>query len=126
MSKHTLAITGDKVWGYLKKGVDAIAIPVSKTLGPEAGSTLMYRTFNRGPRLIDDGYYTAEGIEPKDPHVRLVAEFYKEAISRTNKKVGDGTSTTSSVAHSLFNHIYCFLYADFFDYHSAFDLFGQI
>lgn len=36
MSRHTLAISGDRVWKYLKLGVDAIAIPVSKTLGPEA------------------------------------------------------------------------------------------
>jgi chaperonin GroEL len=111
MSKPTLVLSDKKVIDVLKKGVDAISIPVSKTLGPEAGTTLMYRTYNRGPRNVDDGFYTSEVIVPKDPFVRLVSEFYKEATMRTNRKVGDGTSATTVIGSALFNEIYSRLQA---------------
>src|SRR3990167_6801802 len=104
--KHTLMAQDAEALRYIKKGVDIIGEAVRRTLGPEAGSTLMYRTYNRGPRLVDDGFYTAEVIVPKDPYVRLVSEFFKEATMRTNRKVGDGTSATTTIASSLFNNIY--------------------
>lgn len=106
MSKTTQVISDKRVLDILKKGVDAIVTPVSKTFGPEAGTTLMYRTYNRGPRNVDDGFYTSEVIVPKDPHVRLVSEFFKEATMRTNRKVGDGTSATTIIAGALFNDLY--------------------
>jgi len=112
MSKPTLVCSSDKqVLEYLKRGVKAISIPVSRTLGPEAKTTLMYRTYNRGPRNVDDGYYTSEVILPKHPFIKLVAEFFKEAVMRTNRKVGDGTSGTACVARALFNDIYAKLQA---------------
>lgn len=106
MSRPTQVLSNDKVLETLKKGVDAVTIPVSKTFGPEAGTTLMYRTYNRGPRNVDDGFYTSEVIVPKDPHTRLVSEFFKEATMRTNRKVGDGTSATTILAGALFNDLY--------------------
>src|SRR3990167_2089989 len=112
MSKSTLVCSSDKqVLEYLKRGVKAISIPVSRTLGPEAKTTLMYRTYNRGPRNVDDGFYTAEVILPKNSFVRLVAEFYKEGIAKTNRKVGDGTSGTNSVGDALFDNVYAKLQA---------------
>jgi len=112
MSKSTLVCSSDKqVLDYLKQGVDAIAVPVAKTLGPEAKTTLMYRTYNRGPRNVDDGFYTAEVIIPKNPFVKLIAEFFKEATMRTNRKVGDGTSATTVIARALFHDIYTKLQA---------------
>lgn len=106
MSKSTQVISDKRVIEIIKKGVDAITGPVSKTFGPEAGTTLMYRTYNRGPRNVDDGFYTSEVIIPKDPHVRLVAEFFKESTMRTNRKVGDGTSATTVIGGALFNDLY--------------------
>src|SRR3990167_7983827 len=106
MSKTTQTLRGKKVLEALRAGVEAIAEPVADTFGPEAGTTLMYRTYNRGPRNVDDGFYTSEVIVPKDPFVRLVSEFYKEATMRTNRKVGDGTSATTVIGSSLFNDIY--------------------
>jgi len=106
MSRHTLLAQDAQALRYIKQGVDIIGEAVRRTLGPEAGSTLMYRTFNRGPRLVDDGYYTAEVIVPKNPFVRLASEYFKEATMRTNKKVGDGTSATTTIAWKLFNEIY--------------------
>src|SRR3990167_4869246 len=106
MSKTTQTLRGKKVLEALRAGVEAIAEPVADTFGPEAGTTLMYRTYNRGPRNVDDGFYTAEVIIPKDPFVRLVAEYFKEATMRTNRKVGDGTSATTIVGSALFKDQY--------------------
>lgn len=106
MQKSTLLLQDEKALEKIKKGVDIIYGAVKRTLGPEAGTTLMYRTYNRGPRNVDDGFYTAEVIMPKDPHVRLVSEFFKEATMRTNRKVGDGTSATTTIAGVLFNDVY--------------------
>ena len=111
MSKTTIVLSDKSVLEVLKKGVDAIVTPVSKTLGPEAGTTLMYRSYNRGPRNVDDGFYTSEVIVPKNPHIRLVSEFFKEATMRTNRKVGDGTSATTVLAGALFHEIYSKLHA---------------
>jgi len=106
MAKSTLVALDAKALAYAKKGVDAIYEPVRRTFGPEAGTTLMYRSYGRGPRCVDDGYYTAEVITPKNPFVKLVAEFFKEGTKKTNEKVGDGTTGTTIIAGVLFNDIY--------------------
>ncbi len=106
MSKATLVLQDDKALQAIREGVRAISEPVKRTLGPECGTTLMYRTYGRGPRNVDDGYWTAQAIEPKSPFTKLAAEFYKESIKKTNEKVGDGTSSTSCVAAALFEDIY--------------------
>lgn len=104
--KPTLIAQDGKALRYLKEGVDLIYGAVRRTLGPEARTTLMYRTFNRGPRNVDDGFYTSEVIVPKDPFVKLASDFFKEATMRTNRKVGDGTSATTVIAGKLFNELY--------------------
>jgi len=111
MSKPTLLAQDARALKYIKEGVDVIYGAVKRTLGPEPLTTLMYRTFNRGPRNVDDGFYTAEVIVPKNPFIRLAAEFFKEAVMRTNRRVGDGTSTTAVIGGVLFNDLYKLLSA---------------
>lgn len=106
MSNHTLLAQDAEALKHIKEGVDIIYGAVKRTLGPEAKTTLMYRTYNRGPRLVDDGFYTAEVIVPKNPYVKLASEFFKEATMRTNRRVGDGTSATTTIAGVLFNDLY--------------------
>ena len=106
MSRFTLLAQDLQALKYIKQGVDIIGETVRQTLGPEAGSSLMYRTYNRGPRLVDDGFYTAEVIVPRNPFVRMASEYFKEATMRTNRKVGDGTSATTVIGWKLFNDIY--------------------
>ncbi len=110
MGRPTKTFLDKKALDIIRIGVNVIFEPVRRTLGPECGTTLMYRTMNRGPRNVDDGYYTAEVIEPKDPAVKLAADFFKEGIKRTNQKVGDGTSTTCVIGGTLFNEMYDRLY----------------
>lgn len=104
--RTTKTIMGPKARKAIYDGVNAVAAPVSKTLGPQARKALMFRTFNRGSRIVDDGYTVAECQEPKDQFARLAATTFKEACKRTNEKVGDGTATTATLAGKLFNLAY--------------------
>lgn len=106
MSRITRTIIGDKARKIILEGVNAIGIPVGMTLGPQARKALMYRTFNRGSRIVDDGHIVAECQEPKDPFVRLAANTFKEACKRTNEKVGDATATTAVIGCRLYNDCY--------------------
>lgn len=103
MSQTTRTIVGKKSREAIRKGVNAIYIPVSLTLGPQARKALMYRTHNRGSRIVDDGHIVAQCQEPKDPFVRLAASTFKEACQRTNERVGDGTATTAVIGGRLYN-----------------------
>lgn len=109
MSKPTKTIIGTKARKAVLDGVNAIYEPVRRTLGPQAKKALLYRTFNRGSRIVDDGYTVAEVQEPKDPFIRLAATAFKETCKRTNEKVGDGTTTTVCIAGKLFNDSYTLL-----------------
>lgn len=106
MSEPTQVLMDAEALEQIKKGVEAIYEPVRRTFGKECGTTLMYRTHNRGPRNVDDGYWTAESVVPKNPFARLAAEFFKEGTKRTNLKVGDGTSGTTILAGVLFKQLY--------------------
>lgn len=106
MSKVTLLATDKKAFAYIKEAVDLAYNAVKVTLGKDASTTLMYRTFGRGARFADDGYWTLESIQPKNPFVRLAFDAFKEATKKTNERCGDGTSGTTVFGGALFNDVY--------------------
>lgn len=106
MSRPTKTLIGDRARKAVLEGVRSIYIPVQTTLGPQGRGALLYRSFNRGSRVTDDGYTVAECQEPKDVHVRLVATAFKEACKRTNEKIGDGTTTTATIGGRLMEDCY--------------------
>lgn len=106
MNKTTRTIWGEKARKAVHAGVNAIYIPVALTLGPNPRKALLYRTHNRGARIVDDGHIVAQCQEPRDPHARMAASVFKEACQRTNEKVGDGTATTAVIGGRLFNDLY--------------------
>lgn len=82
-------------------GVKAIYDPVRLTLGPEGGNALLYRTYNRGPRITNDGKTIAGVVEPKNEFQAIVASSFREACERTDVEAGDGTTTTTVLAGYL-------------------------
>lgn len=106
LMKNTKTLLDGKARLAVHQGVNAIYQPVKRTLGPHGRSALIYRTYNRGSRITDDGVTVAEVQEPKDPFVRLTAETFKEMCKRTVEKVGDGTTTTAVIGGKLWNDIY--------------------
>lgn len=109
MNRPTITLVGEKARKAVLAGVDAIYDPVKRTIGPEGKTALLYRTFNRGSRITDDGVTVSECQEPKDPHVRLAAQAFKEACKRTVEKVGDGTTTTAVIGGKLMHDVYALL-----------------
>jgi chaperonin GroEL len=95
--RPTKTLLGKDAQEAIIKGVSAIYEPVKRTLGPQGKSALLYRTYNRGSRITDDGVTVADCQEPKNAHIRLVAQAFKEMCKRTVEKVGDGTTTTAVI-----------------------------
>lgn len=106
MTRPTRTLLDDKARLAVLNGVNAIFEPVRRTFGPQGRNALLYRSYNRGGRITNDGYTVAECQEPKNISERLAAAAFKEACKRTNEKVGDGTTGTAIVAGQLFNDLY--------------------
>lgn len=102
----TDVLTGATARKKVRAGVNAVYNAVKLTLGPEGMNALLPRSFNRGPRLTNDGVTVSENIKPVDPHERLAADFFKEGSKKTNELVGDGTTTTCVIAGHLINKIF--------------------
>lgn len=102
----TDTLTGAKARKKILEGVNLIYDTVKITLGPEGRNAILPRTFNRGPRHTNDGVTIALNIQPKDEHVRLAADAFKEGASKTNELAGDGTTTTTIIGGHLINKIF--------------------
>ncbi len=96
-------ITGIAARKKILAGVNKVYNVVSLTLGPEGRNALLPRTFNRGPRITNDGVTISENIRPRDEYERLAADSFKEGSKKTNELVGDGTTTTAKIGGFLIN-----------------------
>jgi chaperonin GroEL len=104
--KPTITLQGDKARETAYKAVNKIYNVVRATFGPEGRNALLFRAWNRGSRITNDGVTVAECITPRDIHERLVADVVKESAKKTNEKVGDGTTFTTIFVGHLFNKLY--------------------
>lgn len=106
MDKNTETLIGLEARKKILKGVNKVNDAVKLTLGPEGRNAILPRTYNRGPRITNDGITVAElAKQLSDPHERLVAEAFVEGSKRTNEIAGDGTTSTSVIGASLINQI---------------------
>ena len=81
-------------------GASQLADAVRVTLGPRSKSVLIQR--NWGPPLVcNDGVTIAKEFELKDPEENLGARMLRQAAERTGEVVGDGTSTSTLLAHAI-------------------------
>jgi chaperonin GroEL len=101
LDRPTDVLVGAKARKAILRGVERVAEAIRPTLGPAGQSAILPRSFNRGPRHADDGYFVAENVIPKDPHERQAAESFKEGIKKTNELGGDGTTSTGVISAVL-------------------------
>ena len=107
MSDITSVLTGSAARKKILAGINTVYNTVRLTLGPEGRNALLPRTYNRGPRVTNDGITIGElAKQCKDEHERLAAEAFIEASSKTNKVAGDGTTTTTIIGGHLINKIF--------------------
>jgi chaperonin GroEL len=83
------------------RGVAALADAVRVTLGPKSKCVLLEKRFGT-PVVCNDGVTIAKEMELKDPVENLGAQMIRQAAERTGDAVGDGTSTSTILAHAIF------------------------
>jgi chaperonin GroEL len=84
----------------LIKGVDIVAEAVITTLGPKGRNVALDRKFG-APTITHDGVTVAKEIELEDPFENMGAQLLKEAATKTNDIAGDGTTTSTVLAHAI-------------------------
>jgi chaperonin GroEL len=84
----------------LKNGIDILNNAVSTTLGPKGRNVALDRKFG-SPTVTHDGVTVAKEIELEDPFENMGAQLLKEAATKTNDIAGDGTTTSTVLAHTI-------------------------
>ncbi|HAE59805.1 MAG TPA: chaperonin GroEL [Anaerolineae bacterium] len=84
----------------LKNGMDIVANAVATTLGPKGRNVAIDRKFG-SPTITHDGVSVAKEIELEDPFENMGAQLLKEAAQKTNDIAGDGTTTSTVLAHAI-------------------------
>jgi len=84
----------------IKKGIDVLADAVKVTLGPKGHCVALDRKWG-APSVIDDGVTIAKEIELSDPFENMGVQLVKEAATKTNDACGDGTTTSTVLAHAI-------------------------
>jgi chaperonin GroEL len=87
----------------IKKGVDKLADAVKVTLGPKGRNVIIDKKFG-APTVTKDGVSVAKEIELKDPIENMGAQLVKEVASKTADAAGDGTTTATVLAQSIYAH----------------------
>jgi len=93
-------IFGEDVRHSLKKGVDTLADAVKVTLGPRGHCVALDKKWG-APQVVDDGVTIAKEIELPEPFENMGVQLVKEAATKTNDACGDGTTTSTILAHAI-------------------------
>src|SRR5499433_894634 len=85
----------------LLKGVSKLAKAVAATLGPKGRNVVLDKKFGP-PTITKDGVTVAKEIELEDPLENMGAQMVREVASKTSDVAGDGTTTATVLAQSIF------------------------
>jgi chaperonin GroEL len=85
----------------IKRGVDALTDAVKITLGPKGRNVLIDKSYG-APQVTKDGVTVAKEIELTDSVENMGAQMVKEVASKTNDIAGDGTTTATILAQSIY------------------------
>lgn len=91
---------GDEARKLLENGVNQLADTVKITLGPKGRNVILEKKYGT-PLVINDGVTIAKEVELKDPFENMGAQIIKEASTKTNDVVGDGTTTAAVLAQAI-------------------------
>jgi chaperonin GroEL len=83
------------------RGVNQLADAVKVTLGPKGRNVVLEKKFG-GPTITKDGVTVAKEIELKDPLENMGAQMVREVASKTSDVAGDGTTTATILAQSIY------------------------
>ena len=94
-------ILGEEARKALLKGVNQLADTVKATLGPRGRNIVLEKKFG-SPTITKDGVTVAKEIELPDPLENMGAQMVKEVASKTSDIAGDGTTTATVLAQSIY------------------------
>lgn len=83
------------------RGVTVLTDAVKATLGPRGRNAIIDRKFG-SPNITKDGVTVAKEIELKDPYENMGAQLVREVASKTSDIAGDGTTTATVLAYSIY------------------------
>ncbi|MCP4665937.1 MAG: chaperonin GroEL, partial [Deltaproteobacteria bacterium] len=83
------------------KGIDTLADAVKVTLGPKGRNVILDKSFG-APNITKDGVTVAKEIELEDKFENMGAQMVKEVASKTSDVAGDGTTTATILAQSIY------------------------
>ncbi len=98
---HTRILLHDQARTKVLAGATALAEAVRGTLGPKAKCVLIGKKFGV-PLVCDDGVTIAREVRLDDQEENLGAQMIRQAAEKTGDSVGDGTTTSTVLAHALF------------------------
>jgi chaperonin GroEL len=90
-----------KARNHLLKGVNTLADAVAVTLGPKGRNVLLAKSFG-SPVVTKDGVTVAKEIELSEKFENMGAQMVKEVASKTSDMAGDGTTTATILARSIY------------------------
>lgn len=91
----------DKLLSGAKKLSDAVAV----TLGAKGKNVLIEAVYEtEPPHITKDGVTVAKSVQLKDPVERIAANLVKSVSLKTNREVGDGTSTSAVLANAILQY----------------------
>ena len=94
-------IFNEEARGAIRRGVDSLAEAVKVTLGPKGRNVVIDKSFG-APTITKDGVTVAKEIELEDAYENMGAQMVKEVASKTSDVAGDGTTTATILAQSIY------------------------
>ena len=83
------------------QGINKLSNAVRVTLGPKGRNVILEKKFG-SPTITKDGVTVAKEIDLKDPYENMGAQMVKEVASKTSEVAGDGTTTATILAESIY------------------------
>jgi chaperonin GroEL len=91
----------EKARAKTMKGVNTLADVVKLTLGPKGRNVILEKSWG-SPTITKDGVTVAKEIELEDHFENMGAQMVKEVASKTSDVAGDGTTTATVLAQSIY------------------------
>jgi chaperonin GroEL len=92
---------GTEARGAIREGVKKLAAAVKVTLGPAGRVVILEKSYG-APTVTKDGVTVAKEVELEDAYENMGAQMVKEVAQKSSKDAGDGTTTATILAESIF------------------------
>ena len=92
---------GEDARRSILNGITHLSDAVKATLGPKGRNVLLDKKFG-APTITKDGVTVAKEIELSDPYENMGAQLLREVASKTSDTAGDGTTTATVLAYSIY------------------------